>query len=437
MQLASKTPSDAASDFSVRKHVIFAGVVISVLVGGIGGWAAMANLSGAVIASGSFVVERNVKKVQHSLGGIVAEINVKNGDRVDAGQVLLRLDATQIAAELGIIKSQYVELTARSARLAAEGDGRDTVVFPKGFDTQSAEARDAAAAEIRLFNENRKAKESQKEQLRLKIVQSNEEIIGLGAQRDAKHGELQIIKNELAEVKKLQFKQLTTISRVYSMEREAMRLGGEHGGLVAQIARAKGQISEITVQMLGLDENSRAQAQRELRSIEAKLSELAEREVATRDKLTRVDIRSPRNGLVHELSIHTVGGVVSPAEQLMLIVPEEDALSIQARIMPHDVDHVAVGRAARFRLSAFNQQTTPEMSGRIVNVAADVTVDPKTGQSFYLVRLEMDEKSRKLVGELKLVPGMPVEVFMATGDRTALSYFVKPFTDNMARAFKE
>jgi HlyD family secretion protein len=437
MLFAPKTTSDASADFSVRKHVVFATVAIGVLVGGIGGWAAMANLSGAVIASGSFVVERNVKKVQHSLGGIVAEINVKNGDRVDAGQVLLRLDATQIAAELGIIRSQYVELTARSARLAAEGNGRDTVVFPKGFVSQSADAKDAAEAEVSLFNENRKAKESQKEQLRLKIVQSNEEISGLGSQRDAKHGELQIIKNELAEVKKLQVKQLTTISRVYSMERESMRIGGEHGGLVAQIARAKGQISEINVQMLGLDENFRAQAQRELRTIEAKLSELGEREIATRDKLTRVDIRSPRNGLVHELAVHTVGGVVTPAEQLMLIVPEEDALSIQARIMPNDIDHVAVGRPARFRLSAFNQQTTPEMHGRIVNVAADVTTDAKTGQSFYIVRLEMDEKSRKLIGELKLVPGMPVEVFMTTGDRTALSYFTKPFTDNMARAFKE
>ena len=424
-------------DFSIVKHVVFASTAMVALVVGVGGWAAVSEISGAVIAPGTFVVERNVKKVQHSYGGIVAAINVKNGDRVNNGDVLLRFDATQIGSEIGVIRSQLVELTARSYRLSAERDSAPALVFPRIFLDRGDDARIAAEGETRLFDESRRTKESQKEQLRLKIEQSKEEIIGLSAQRDAKDGELKIIQKELNEIRGLYNKQLTPVSRVYAMEREEKKLGGEHGGLVAQIARARGQISEINVQILAVDENVRAQAQREMRAIEAKLSELQERDIATSDKLRRIDIRAPQKGIVHELSIHTVGGVVTGAEQIMLIVPEEDSLTVQSRIAPNDVDHVVVGRSARLRLSAFNQNKTPEIAARVINVSADVTIDPKTGQNYYIVRLEMEEKARRLIDDLKLVPGMPVEVFMATGDRTALSYLLKPFTDQMNRTFRE
>ncbi|HEX2842576.1 HlyD family type I secretion periplasmic adaptor subunit [Hyphomicrobium sp.] len=423
--------------FSIVNRVVFASLLMALLGFGFGGWAAVANLSGAVIAPGTFVVERNVKKVQHSYGGIVSEIAVKNGDHVEAGQVLMRLDATQIRAELGIVNSQLIELAARSARLIAERDNLDKIALPESLRKESADIRSAAEGEIRLFEENRRTRESQKDQLRLRIEQLNEEITGLSAQRDAKSGELKIIQQELEQVRILHSKQLTAVSRVYAMEREEKRLGGEYGGLVAQIARAKGQISEINVQILAVDENTRAQAQRELRSIEAKLSELSEREVAVLDKLKRVDLRAPQKGVVHELAVHTVGGVVTAAEQIMLIVPEEDNLTIQARVSPNDVDQVVVGRPAKLRLSAFNQQKTPEVPGRVIQVAADVTLDPKTGQSYYMTRLEMDEKKLRAIGDLKIVPGMPVEVFMSTGERTALSYLAKPFTDQMNRAFRE
>lgn len=426
-----------AKSFSIAKHIIFASAVMIFLVGGLGAWAATANLSGAVIAPGTFVVERNVKKVQHSYGGIVSEIGVKNGDRVQAGQVLMRFDATQIKAEIGIIRSQLTELVARSARLAAERDSREAMTLPATFAEQSDDAKMAAEGELRLFSENKKTRESQKEQLTLRVGQLKEEIIGLTSQRDAKKTELGIIRQELEQVRALHKKSLTPVSRVYAMEREETRLGGEHGGLIAQIARANGQISEINVQILSVDEAARGTAQRELRNIEARLSELAEREVAAKDKLNRIDIRAPQTGVVHELAVHTVGGVVTGAEQIMLIVPEEDSLTIQTRVAPTDIDQVAVGRLATLKLTAFSQKETPELKGHIVQVSADVTVDPKTGQSYYIARIEMDEKSRKTVGNLKLVPGMPVEVFMATGDRTALSYLAKPFTDQIDRAFRE
>ncbi len=437
MKSPSAKPAKSEFAFPIKHHVALASIAIAGLVFGLGGWAASAQISGAVIAPGTFVVERNVKKVQHSFGGIVSAIAVKNGDRVENGQVVLRLDAMQVKSELGIVKSQLLELAARGVRLIAERDGLVSLSFPASFLEQGEDAKAAAASELRLFEENKRAKDSQKDQLRLKIEQSNEEIVGMTAQRNAKAGEITIIHKELLAIRGLQEKQLTPVSRVYAMEREATRLGGDHGGLIAQIARAKGQISEINVQIIGVDENMRAQAQREIRSIEAKLAELTEREIAIKDKLHRVDIRAPQKGIVHELSVHTVGGVVTPAEQMMLIVPEEEALTIQARIAPNDVDHVVVGRSARLRLSAFNQKFTPEIGATVINVAADVTVDPKTGQNFYMVRLEMDDKGRRVVDDLKLVPGMPVEVFMSTGDRTALSYLLKPFTDQMNRAFRE
>ena len=434
---AMKNQPDADGAFSVSRHMAFASGVMAMLIFGFGGWAYFAELSGAVVAPGTFVVERNVKKVQHSYGGIVSEINVKNGDRVSDGQILAKLDATQIGAEMGVIKSQLVEMIARAARLTAERDNLADIVWDSEFFQKYPDAEAAANGEIRLFEENKAAKDGQKEQLRSKIVQIKEEIIGLTSQRDAKNGEIQIIQKELKDVRDMFSKQLTTATRLNGLEREATRLGGDHGGLVAQIARAKGQISEINVQIISVDENIRANAQKELRAIDAKVAELRERQVASSDKLARIDIRSPRAGKVHELNIHTVGGVVSPAEVLMLIVPEEEGLLIHARIQPSNVDQVVIGRPARLRLSAFAQKKTPEVDGRVIQVAADVTLDPKTGQSYYSVMIEMDEKARRVVGDLRLVAGMPVEVFMSTGDRTVLSYLTKPFTDQMNRAFRE
>jgi HlyD family secretion protein len=434
---ASEDGHGAAQTFSLRSHVIFASLVMIGLVAGIGGWAATATLSGAIIAPGTFVVERNVKKIQHNYGGIVAAINVRNGDRVEAGQVLLTLDSTQLGAELEIVKSQLLELKARSARLSAERDGLTQVVFPAELVASGEAAKAVMDGEVRVFDENLRTRNNQKDQLKERIGQLNEEITGLLAQKDAKSGERELIKRELAQIRELHEKKLTAVSRVYAMEREERRLGGEFGGLVAQIARAKGQISEINVEMIGVDENARAAAQRELRAMEARISELQEREVAARDKFQRVDLKAPQSGVVHELTAHTVGGVVTAAEQIMLIVPEEDNLTVQAKIAPSDVDQVVVGRPATLRLSAFNQQSSPEIPGHVTQVAADVTVDPKTGETYYMSRVEMDVKEMRKHGDLKLVPGMPVEVFLSTGERTAISYLAKPFTDQMNRAFRE
>ncbi len=434
------SPTDASNqrqDFSFRGRLFFGLVVVCVLVFAIGGWAATAQLASAVIAPGTIVVDRNVKKVQHLDGGIVAEILVKDGDQVGAGDVVVRLDETQTRAELGVIRAEMLELAARRVRLRAERNSHKEIKFPADLSKLGQNAQQVIGEETRLFHANRETREGQKAQLQSRIEQLGQEINGLVSQRDAKAQELALIRKELVQVEKLYEKQLTTVSRVYNMQREATRISGEHGGLVAQIARANGNISEIKLQIISTDQTARTDAQRELSGIDARLAALAERRVATRDKLNRVNLRAPLSGIVHELAVHTVGGVISPADTVMLIVPEKDELIIEVKAAPVDIDQVRLGQITNLRFSAFNQRTTPELDGQVVRIAADLSHDPNSGLSYYVVRIQIDDEARAKLGGLKLIPGMPVEAFIQTGERTAVSYFLKPFTDQLARAFRE
>lgn len=436
---SSAPAGTAATDtrFTIGSRIMTATVLVGALIVGCGTWAATASLNGAVIAQGSVVVDRHAKKVQHRDGGIVAAINVRNGQRVAAGETLIRLDDTQTRAELAIVRSQLVELSGRKVRLTAERDGQETITYPADFTAQGGDAALVLSGETRLFKENLATRKSQKEQLGLRIQQLGEETAGLVRQRDAKANELKLIRKELEQVAELQKKALTPISRLFSMQREATRLDGEHGALMSQIARVAGQIAELNLQILSVDQTARGEAQRELRGIEARFAELTEREGAAKDRLTRMELKAPQGGIVHELTAHTVGGVITSAEPVLLIVPEDEALNIEARMSPLDIDQLAIGQPARLRFSAFNSRTSEELPGRIVHVSADVTTDAKNGQSFYSTRIELDQAGRAKLGDLKLVPGMPVEVFVATAERTALDYLAKPFLDQLARAFKE
>lgn len=434
---SDKKRSKGEATFTIRLRLITALLVIGVLVLGGGGWVATAELSGAVIAQGTIVVERHVKKVQHFDGGIVAEINVSDGDVVQSGDVLIRLDDTSARAELGIVRSQLIDLTGREARLSAERDGLAAIEFPSGFDTMGPASSRVRRGEVRMFESNRASLGSTKKQLSLRIEQLEEEIRALAAQRDAKVNELKLINKELGQIRTLVDKKLTSVTRLYALEREATRITGEHGGLEAQIARALGQISEIKIQILSVDQTMRRDSQREIRDIEAKVAELAERRIAIEDRLSRVELRAPVSGTVHELAVHTVGGVITTAEPVMLIVPQNDDLTIEAQVLPNDIDQTSAGQEVRVRLSAFNQRATSELGGHVVNVSADVTHDDRTGQSYYLVRIEIDKASLEEIVDWKLVPGMPVEVFITTGGRTALSYLAKPITDQLARAFRD
>lgn len=424
-------------DFRLGSRVT-AGIALgALLLVGCGGWAAVAQINGSVIAQGTVKVDQNLKVIQHRDGGIVSQIAVREGDFVKAGQILLRLDDVQSKAELSIVSSQLSELVARKVRLITERDGLSEIVVPL-IDVVPVTLSDLAAyGEVRLFEGNRTQRESQKEQLRAEIAQLEQEIKGLQFQQIAKVRELDLVRAEHGKLKGLADKGLIEGSRMYGINRDLAKLTGEVGEVDASIARARARTSSIRLQIISIDENARTEAQRELSTVVTKISELNDRRIALEDRLSRTDIRAPMTGIVNELSVYTVGGVVTPAETLATIVPENATLKIEAKLSPVDVDQVFVGQPAKLRFSAFNQRTTPELKGEIAYVSAAATRDPATNTTHYLadVRISASE-FEKLAGQ-PLKPGMPVEVFVATQDRTAMSYLAKPFTDQFAKAFRE
>jgi membrane fusion protein, type I secretion system len=424
---------------SIRRHLLGGAVIALMLTVGVGGWATTTELSGAVIAPGSIVVDSNVKKVQHLTGGIVGELLVRDGQRVRAGEVVLRLDETVTRVNLAIVTKGLDEMTARQARLASERDQVEQVAFPATLLGRANEPDVAAAiqSEGKLFELRRSARLGQKSQLRERIGQLDEEVRGYTALQEAKAEEIELIQRELEGVRALWNKNLVQINRLISLEREAARLKGERAQSVAAIAQSRGKIGEIGLQIIQIDQDLSSEVARELREVEGKIGEFIERKVAAEDQLKRVEIRAPQDGVVHQLAVHTVGGVVPPGDPIMLIVPEADALSVEAKIWPQDIDQLHVGQSAGLRFSAFNQRTTPEINGVITRISADVSREDKTGQSFYTIRIGIRPEEIARLGNMKLVPGMPVEAFMKTYDRTVISYFTKPLHDQILRAFRE
>jgi HlyD family secretion protein len=425
---------------SIRRHLA-AGLALSVvLVIGIGGWATLTQISGAVIAPGQLVVESDVKKVQHPTGGVVGELRVREGARVKAGDILIRLDATQTRANLDIILKALDEISARRARDEAERDGASEIRFPP--DLLSRRDSDPSVdnlieGETRLFTARVAARAGQKAQLRERVLQLHEEIKGLTEQAGAKAREAGLITGELAGVRDLYSKNLVSLSRVNGLERDAARLDGERGQLVAAIASVRGKITETKLQILQIDGDMRSEVGKDLAELRSRWSEAVEKRLAADDQLRRVDLRAPQDGTVHQMSVHTIGGLVTPTEPAMLIVPEADQLMVEVRIQPQDIDNVRLGQPAILRFAAFNQRTTPEINGIVDRISADVTHDPRSGVSAYIarIRLPLDEVAR--LGTVRLVPGMPVEAFLQLGERSVLSYLVKPLSDQIAKAWRE
>jgi HlyD family secretion protein len=424
---------------SIRRH-LFAGVgVVALLAGGVGGWASNTQLSGAAIAPGFVVVDSNVKKVQHLSGGIIGELYVKDGDRVKAGDVVVKLDDTVTRANLAIVKKGLDEFVGRKARLESERDGRDSIKFPEEMLARRAdpEVAHVIESESKLFELRRSARRGQKAQFRERIEQLQEEIRGLAAQQGAKDQELDLIGRELVGVKDLWSKNLIQLTRLTALEREQARLQGERGQLMASGAQIKGKIAETELQIIQVDQDLSSDVAKEMREIEAKIGEFVERKVTAEDQLKRIEIRAPQDGTVFQLAVHTVGGVVAAGDTIMLIVPNADNLIVEAKINPQDIDQLQLGQKAMLRFSAFNQRTTPEIAGIVTRISADTNTDQRSGQNYYVVRVAMPPQEIARLGEVRLVPGMPVEAFIQTGERTVLSYLVKPLHDQFMRAFKE
>lgn len=424
------------SDFPLKGRVILGSIMAMLLLGGVGGWAATAKLSGAIISSGTVLVDENVKVIQHLDGGVVRSIDVRKGQTVAAGEVLLQLEDVPIRSEQSILRGQLAELLARQARLVAERDAAAAISFPADYLTNYPGSDLILLGEQQLFDSTRRNRLSQRGQLELQVAQLREEVGGLGFQAAALEDELALAREERARLGELAQKGLVETTRLNAADRELARMLGSQGELLASTARANARISEVELQILAIDEIGYTEAQRELRSVEASIAELQDRLAAVDDRLARTQIRSPVDGTINELSVTTLGGVISPAERLMTIVPEDAKLKIEFNVAVSDIDQVELGQDVKLRFSAFNQRTTPEIEGLVSRVSAAATSDPDSGMSFYVMEAEVIG-DLSVLGERGLIPGMPVEVFVQTEQQVALAYFVKPFTDQITRAFRE
>lgn len=425
---------------SVRGLIVAAYMALFILIVVLGGLSMTISIAGAVVTPGRLVVASYPKPIQHLKGGTVEKLLVSNGEKVKAGQLLIRLDDTQTKANLGVVQKRLNELNLRAARLIAEENGSESIVFPDDLEKQA--AHDPAIAqqmsgEERLFDARRLSQARRKDQLAERIAQYEQQIEGLQAQVEGKRKEIALIDKETSGVNALVDQQLLSVTRLHDLQSQQARLEGELGGLISSIAETKGKITETELQRMQVDDDIKSQAASDLRDAQAQIAEYKERKIAADDDLDDIDIRAPQDGIVQGLAVHATRAVIGAGTPIMTIVPVQDNLLAEVRIAPQDIDQVKQGQKTMLRFSAFSQRTTPEISGHVVQISPDLTLDQKTGAGFYLARVAPDTNELSKLGAVKLVPGMPVEAFIQTGYRTIISYLLKPATDQISHAFKE
>lgn len=424
-----------------RKTAIFGLTTCALLIFGFGGWAVSAKLSGAVVSQGKVVVATDLKAVQHPDGGIVADIGVKNGDRVKAGDVVLTLDDKLLKANRVLLDDQLVALEARLARLNAERQGLDNLAPSHELDSRQGETKvaDATASQRAVMETRRTSLEGQVAAYEEKITQYQQEVSGLETQRASANEQIDLIEHELQGLEVLLQKGLTPETRITALKRERSGLHGSVGSLTSQIAVTRGKISETRLAILQLEKSFQEQVTKEISTIVPEMAQLKERRATSDLMLSRVDLRAPADGFVHELAIHTVGGVIQPGETLMRIVPEADKLVVSATVMPQDINKVAKGNPASLVIGAFDQKLIPRLEGTVSFLSADLKTDPASGMSFYEVRIDLDESAADLIAgrDLTLLPGMPSEVFIQTGERTMAEYLLDPLTKQLRKTFRE
>ena len=429
-----------ADGWSAKRHILIGMATMGVLVGGFGVWSVTTNIAGAVVASGQIEVESARQVVQHPDGGVVAEIHVKDGASVQAGDLLLTLDGVSRRSELAIIEGQLFEIMARRARLTAERDSSPTIVFQPELEELSktrAELAEQMDGQVRLFQARAETLTKQSEQLAERRAQIVSRIQGIAAQETALTRQLDLINEELADQQSLLDKGLAQAARVLSLQREAARLEGQVGELTASRAQAEENISEIELEVLRLVAQRREEANTQLRDIGSQELELAERRRALVEQVNRLEIRAPVSGIVLGLQVTTPRSVLRPADPVLYLIPQDRPLVIAAQVSPIHVDEVFAGQEAKLMFSAYSSRTTPELMGHVSKVSADALVDQQTQAPYYRVEIIPDPGELTKLGGQTLLPGMPVEAFIKTGDRTPLTYLIKPFTDYFKRAFRE
>ncbi|QFT97549.1 Type I secretion system membrane fusion protein PrsE [Roseovarius sp. THAF8] len=427
--------------WSVRVPMILGLTGLILLLGGFGSWAAVTQISGAVIASGQIVVDQNRQVVQHPDGGVVAAIEVDEGDTVETGQVLLRLDATALRSQLAITENQLFELQARRGRLEAERDEREEIEFPdlvREMAARSAEVAGLLDGQRRLLSARNETVASEISQLEKRRGQIADQIGGIEAQQKAMNEQLALIERELADQQSLLDRGLAQASRVLALKREKSRLLGQLGELVAQAAQSEGRITEIDIEVLKLGTRRREEAITTLRDLQFRELELLEERRALIEQMSRLDVTAPVGGVVYGLQVFALRSVIRPADPILYVVPQDRPLIIDARVPPTDIDKIYVGQEVTLRFSALDQRTTPELVGQVMQISADAFRDDATQQSYYRAEIALSEGQReRLPEDVTLIPGMPVETFIRTADRTPLAYLTKPLTDYFAKAFRE
>lgn len=427
--------------FSLRMPMIFGIIGLTVLVGGFGTWAATTNISGAIVASGQIEVDQNRQVVQHPDGGVVAKILVDEGDTVTEGQVLIRLDPTLLLSELNIIEGQLYEIMSRRARLQAERDAKDEIVFAEEVLNRAVtdpEVAELVEGQRNLFFARRESIEGEIGQLRKRSDQIADQVIGIDAQQDALARQLELIKEELVNKEGLRAQGLVRAPEILALQREEARLAGSVGELKASKAQAEGRITEIDIQILSLQTKRREEAITTLRDLQFRERELAEKRIAIRERLNRLDITAPVGGVIYGLTVFAPRSVIRPADPVLFIVPQDRPLVIAAQVEPIHIDKLFVDQEVSLRFSSLDQRQTPELFGRVKQISADAFEDQNSRVRYYRAEIVLNEgEIDRLPEGAALIPGMPVEAFIRTEDRTPLAYLVKPFTDYFAKAFRE
>ncbi|MEJ6747803.1 MAG: HlyD family type I secretion periplasmic adaptor subunit [Yoonia sp.] len=412
-------------------------IALLVLVGGFGTWAVMAQITGAVIASGQIEVDRNRQVIQHPDGGVVDVILVQEGDAVVKGDTLIRLDASLLKSELAVVEGQLFEIIASRGRLEAERDGETALTFDPLL-SDVPQGPSLIAGQTRLFDARLESNMRAIEQLQQQRAQISSQISGIAAQQTALATQSDLIQQELTDQQTLLRQQLIQASRVLALQRQEANLLGRVGELTASEAQATERRTEIEIQILTLASTRREEAITRLRDLQYNELELSERSRTLRQRLGRLDLRAPLSGIVYGMQVFAEKSVISGAEPVMFLVPQDRPLVIATKVQPTDIDQIHLGQDVTLRFSAFDQRRTPELMGTVTLVSADIFLDDATQVSYYQAEVQLNEgEAEKLPEDMVLIPGMPVEAFVRTADRSPMDYLLKPLADYFAKAFRE
>ena len=435
----NKAADPNAGRWSAKRHLTTGLIALSILVGGFGIWSISARISGAVITSGQIEVDRNRQVVQHPDGGVVEEILVDEGDSVQAGDLLIRLDSSTLVSELAVVEGQLFEILARRARLEAERDNLERLIFDEILlEADDAEARTLINGQQRLFEARLETSRMSVEQLTQQTAQISSQLVGINAQKTALETQQGLIAEELTNQQSLLDRGLAQTSTVMALQREEANLLGSFGELTAQAAQASERMTEIEIQILGLSSTRREEAITQLRDLQFNELELSERRRTLTRQLERLDIRAPVSGIVYGLQVFAEQSVIRPADSVLFLIPQDRPLVIATEVQVVDIDQIFVGQEVTLRFSAFDQRRTPELKGEVTLISADSFENENSGLSFYRAEVELNEgEIAKLPSDMTLIPGMPVEAFVRTADRTPMGFLLKPLADYFAKAFRE